>query len=486
MLLILLEYHGEVGIEPWEYMLGVLYIMAMYLYFGRKKKMNIKLHHEYKYFIAGFVAKMIGAAFFALIYFYYYKNGDTISYFYSGVAMNKMLLIDPIEYFREVFLGDNSARALSQYSAQSILPWTYVFTDGRTFQAVRASALLSTLTFNSYLLSSLIMATFSFAGIWACYRTFVSYFPQLAGQLAIGFLFMPSAIFWGSGIMKDTFTFSAACGWVYAVDEVFFKRRNVVSRTVLIVFCAAVMIKIKPYIFMVLLPATLLWLLYMRVVRLRNILVRFVLIPMLALVLVSLSIFILSRMGDMFDKFALDDALSNIQNIQGDLSSNDAYGNNKFNIGEFDGTWTGVLGKFPIATNAALFRPYLWETRKAVTALSGLENLFMLVLTIYVLAKAGVRFFFRAIASNPLLMMSMTFSLLFAFVVGITTPNFGALVRFKIPMLPFYVSSLFIILYLYREREQARRKGVHFDLAKYRMPQAAMAAGQQGHKAGNG
>lgn len=486
MLLILLEYHGEVGIEPWEYMLGVLYVMAMYLYFGRKKKMNIKLHPEYKYFISGFLAKILGAVFFALIYFYYYKNGDTISYFYSGVAMNKMLLIDPVEYFRQVFLGDNSARALNQYSAQSILPWSYVFTDGRTFQAVRVSALLSTLTFNSYLLSSLIMATFSFAGIWACYRTFVSYFPQLAGQLAIGFLFMPSAIFWGSGIMKDTFTFSAACGWVYAVDEVFFKRRNVVSRTVLIVFCAAVMIKIKPYIFMVLLPATLLWLLYMRVVRLRNVLVRFVLIPLLALVLVSLSIFILSRMGDMFDKFALDDALGNIQNIQSDLSSNDAYGSNKFDIGEFDGTWTGVLGKFPIATNAALFRPYLWETRNAVTALSGLENLFVLVLTIYVLAKAGLRFFFRAIASNPLLMMSMTFALLFAFVVGITTPNFGALVRFKIPMVPFYISSLFIVLYMHKEREQARRKGVHFDLTKYRVPPAAMAVGQQGHKAGNG
>jgi hypothetical protein len=38
------------------------------------------------------------------------------------------------------------------------------------------------------------------------------------------------------------------------------------------------------------------------------------------------------------------------------------------------------------------------------------------------------------------------FSITFAFSVGLTTSNFGALVRYKIPSIPFFLSSL-IILY---------------------------------------
>ncbi|HMJ48531.1 MAG TPA: hypothetical protein VK498_14455, partial [Ferruginibacter sp.] len=39
------------------------------------------------------------------------------------------------------------------------------------------------------------------------------------------------------------------------------------------------------------------------------------------------------------------------------------------------------------------------------------------------------------------------FSVIFALFVGATTLNFGTLVRYKIPGIPFYVISLFLILY---------------------------------------
>ena len=38
------------------------------------------------------------------------------------------------------------------------------------------------------------------------------------------------------------------------------------------------------------------------------------------------------------------------------------------------------------------------------------------------------------------------FSLLFALFVGATTPNFGTLCRYKIPCMPFYIISLFLIM----------------------------------------
>ena len=42
--------------------------------------------------------------------------------------------------------------------------------------------------------------------------------------------------------------------------------------------------------------------------------------------------------------------------------------------------------------------------------------------------------------------MCFIFSITFAFAVGITTPNFGTLVRYKIQCMPFYIAMLFMLL----------------------------------------
>ncbi len=463
------EYFGFIELQYWEYAMGFVFAIIMFIYYSRIKRLNIKLSPEYKYFLVGYWLKLCGGTFFAIIYFYYYSGGDTTSYFYSGVAMKQLLFHDPLEYLRQLVTGDNSLEAINAYAPLNARPYWYVFSDPRTNPIVRLSSVLALVTFNSYLISTLILAALSYLSVWLAYRTFVSYFPQIKGQLAVAFLFMPSALFWGSGIMKDTLTFAATCVWIHAVDEVFFKRRNQVSRSVLMAISAYVMILIKPYIFMVLIPATMLWLLHRRIVGVRNALVRFVLLPFMTVALVGLSAFVLTRLGDLFGKFALDEALDSLTNIQSDMTTNQSYSDNRFDIGEVDGSWGSVLMKFPQAVNATLFRPYLWESKNAVIALSGLENLFVLLLTLYVLLRAGPVFVLRCIGSNPLLLMSMTFGLLFAFVVGVSTPNFGALVRFKIPMMPFYIGGLFIILFLDGERRKARQGGVPFNLANYRL-----------------
>jgi hypothetical protein len=48
------------------------------------------------------------------------------------------------------------------------------------------------------------------------------------------------------------------------------------------------------------------------------------------------------------------------------------------------------------------------------------------------------------------------FSLFFAFSVGLSTPNFGALARLKIPCLPFFVASLFALRHLYEVKTKKK------------------------------
>jgi hypothetical protein len=487
--LVHIYYHGEVTIAPWEWTLSVLYVVMLYIMFARTKNLMLARAPEYRYYLWGLMAKLFGGVVFSLIYFYYYQGGDTTAYFYSAVAMRNMAFEDPVEYLRQLF-GDNSLRAWSAYTGDTAKPYQYVFFDNRTFAVLQFTSLLAILTFKSYLITTLLIASFSFYGVWACFRTFVSYYPQLMDKLAIGFLFMPSTVFWGSAILKDTFSFSAVCFWVHAVDEVFYKRRDVVKNSIIMVLSGMVMIVVKPYIFMVLLPATIMWLFYFRVVRLRSTLVKFVLIPMAAASMLGLSLLILTRLGDQLDKFALDGALQTIQVTQQDLVNEQAYGANRFDVGQIDGTWSSVLSKFPVATNAALFRPYIWESKNAVMMLSGLENLWVLMIAILAVVRAGPFFAVRTMVGIPILLMSMTFALLFSFIVGVTTPNFGALVRFKIPMVPFFISSLYIIVYMARLKRIVESKGLKFHLEGLRMGTAFMAgegaAKQDAGRAGGG
>lgn len=461
-------YHGEQYIDYWEYLVALLYIAVIYAFFARQKSLRLSQGPEYKYYLSALLAKIGASMFFSIIYFYHYGGGDSGAYFFSALSMRNLALVEPLEYFRQM-LGDNSMQAWSKYDLNTAKPYQFMFFDKRTFAVLRVASVVTFFTLRSFLLTNVLMATLSFFGIWACYRTFVGYFPQLAGQLATAFLFMPSSIFWGSPVLKDTITFSAVCWWVHAVDEVFFKKRNLLSRSVIMALSGMAMMMVKPYIFMVLISATLLWLFYFRLVRIRNLLFKFVLFPITIVLFIGVTFFVLNKLGSAAGHFALDGALKSIEATQKDLIRVDSYGANSFDVGDFDGTWFGLVMKFPVAVNAALFRPYLWECNNFTMLLSGLENLWVLFFAVFAVLRAGPRFILKCMAGVPIITMSLTFALLFSFAVGVSTPNFGALVRFKIPMVPFFIGSLYIIVYLARIRQALHKEKLRFSLGDYMM-----------------
>jgi hypothetical protein len=173
--------------------------------------------------------------------------------------------------------------------------------------------------------------------------------------------------------------------------------------------------------------------------------------PLLFVVLGGGGVFIMSQLGTKLDKYSsVDKALETAVVTQKDLKRAEYLGAS-FDIGEFEPTLAGISSKIPVAIMAGLFRPYIWEARNPVMLLSGLENLIFLGLTFRLLFSLGPFGFFKRVGSSPLLIFSLIFSLFFAFSVGLTTSNFGSLVRYKIPCEPFYLGMLFTLMYLKKE-----------------------------------
>ena len=77
-----------------------------------------------------------------------------------------------------------------------------------------------------------------------------------------------------------------------------------------------------------------------------------------------------------------------------------------------------------------------------ITLFKSIKNAVINLLSILVLFT-GLGRFLKFVGSDPFFLFGLLFTLLLGFGIGLSTANFGALVRYKIPFMPFY---LFIIL----------------------------------------
>ena len=201
-------------------------------------------------------------------------------------------------------------------------------------------------------------------------------------------------------------------------------------------------ITVKAYIMFALLPGLLIFANFEKIKTIQSTFVKVAIIPIAIAVIFLIANTIFFDLNDLFGKYSADKLLEEAAVQNADLQRS-VYGSNSFSIGEFEPTLSGVLQKFLPAVNAAIFRPYIWETGSPTMLISGIENLILSCLTIFILLKSPLKLI-KTIRTDPFLIFCLLFTLILGFGVGLSTSNFGALVRYKIPFLPFYV---FLILF---------------------------------------
>ena len=121
-------------------------------------------------------------------------------------------------------------------------------------------------------------------------------------------------------------------------------------------------------------------------------------------------------------------------------------GGSGYSLGKLEPTLKSVLGTVPAAVNVTFFRPYFWDVKGPAYYPIVLESLFTMLFTIYVFLKVGLLNALRRIFENPTVFFCFSYAIIFGFFVGFISQNFGALVRYKLPCMPFYYSGLIILL----------------------------------------
>jgi hypothetical protein len=419
--------------------LGVGYAIA-YQFRNRRYRRG---HPWRKYFIPALTVKILGAIFIGLIYAYYYKGGDTFNYFNHAQIINSAFNESLEKWFNLVF-HIPSAYDPNYNSYISQMEW---YSDSAAYTVSSITAILSVFTLNTYLPTCILFAFFSFTGIWALFRTFASSYPRLTAPIAIATLFIPSVFVWGSAIFKDTVCIFGL-GWLtYGIFRVMIKRDYNFSTIAISTLSFILVATIKLYIILGFIPALLMWILFNYSQKITNasvkLLVKF---SFTAIIIVGL-LFFIQKFSAELGKYSLDKLAQTSKTTSGYIYWVSGDEGSAYSLGNFEPTITSMLAKFPLAVNVTFFRPYPWEIKKIIVALSGIEALLFLFLTLKILFALGILRIWGTIIKDPAIQFCLIFSILFAFAVGISSYNFGTLSRYKIPCMPFYALALLMIYY---------------------------------------
>lgn len=429
----------------WDFIWVPIYLFIIHYLSNRIPRNKMAENPIYKYYRPGFLLKIYGGLAFALIYVFYYGGGDTTAYWLDAGRLAKLITSEPKCYI-EILFGNTSLHNFYCFDLRTNTPIHYL-RDPQAYAVTRFTSLFHFLSVDSFFGCTILIAWVSFGGVWRMYEVFCEEYPKLSRELAISILFFPSVVFWGSGIMKDTYTFTAACWMTSSVYGLLLKRRNVFWNTVYVIFSAYVMVSMKPYVFVALLPGMLLWVVFNRIQKIHNQIVRLMAAPVIMMVgFIGAAAIFSQASTNLGDYGSVDAIMDRAVATQEDLKR-EAYAGNTFDIGTIDPSVGGMLSKAPVAIFAGLFRPTLLDVRNPLMLISAIENTVLMVFLLYMLFKIGPFEFGRYVFTKPLILFSFVFAMFFSFAVGLTTSNFGALVRYKIPALPFFMASLYMIRY---------------------------------------
>lgn len=428
-----------------DYFLLPFYLVVIYLIAIIFRERRYPVGHPWrKYFLPGLTVKICGAIFIGLIYQYYYGGGDTSNYFEHAQVVNGSFDESIGKWFNLVFALPKWYDSEYTDYISRLLPW---YESPAEYTVVVITALLGILTFTTYLPIAVIFGVISFTGMWALFRTFALKYPAYLKYIAICTLYIPSTIMWGSGIFKDTICMFGL-GWMtYGAFRILIHRdfspRNIIL-TIISFYLVAV---IKVYILLAFLPALALWILFTYSHSIQNGSLRFFVKTFIILISVGGFLYFSDKFSQSLGRYSLQNVAKTsyvtrtyINQVSGDAGSG-------YTLGEFDPSFTGMLKKFPFAVNVSLFRPYIWETKKPIQLLNAIEALIFLWVTIKVLISVGLVRTWKTIKADPTIQFCLIFTIVFAFAVGISSYNFGALSRYRIPCLPFYGLALVLIYY---------------------------------------
>lgn len=435
-----------------------VYVLVFFVGWSIRHK-HRELDYYRTHFMRGLLIKTTGGLCYALVYTYYYVyGGDTIVYWNLGSDISRLLFEEPQAWW-DAFTGNFESTSSTSLDVLYGYRFARHAPEMRMAQVVSVIAPLGLMNFFA---ASALLSAICYVGVWQLFLTFRRYYPQATHHIAFVTLYFPTVVFWGSGLIKDCVVFSSVGVIVYGIDTIMRRQVNI-RQLVLLGLALYLIYSMKIYVLFCLAPGLLAWRTFRLRERIKNRIARQLSVPVFIGVSFVGGLFLVDYLGQINPKYSLDNffesaqVMQNWHYVEGQNTADNFGRGSSYSLGTYTTDARGLLKVVPAAINVTLFRPYPWEAFAFMQLLAALESLLILAFTLYVIGKSRILGFIKTINNDPTLVMMLSFSLIFAFAVGFSAYNFGALARYKVPCIPFYLTTL-IAVWQHSKYHQVRRR----------------------------
>ena len=378
---------------------------------------------ERMWLVALFLAKIAGGFALFVIYRYYYPStdGDIFHYFDDGLIIHNVLFQNPADYLKIMTgIGASSPDLMPYYDTCNF--WLKRFDYGLPNDnhiVIRANALMCLLSMGNFHIHNMLFAFLGFIGLWAIYKSFARQLAQKRVLLLIAVFCLPSVWLWTSGALKESILIFAFGLFVYNFRNLLEKPSA--GSVIGVAVCTFLLMQSKFYVLMAALPglAAMAWIRW----RPKKAFAKFLIAHLAIFAAAWLSKFI--TQVDLFDVicYKQHDFIMMVQSTQA---------GSFISLPPLDNGLRSIVVNAPHALATSLLRPTIFEHGSAAMLMAGIENVLILCML-----AAGLFYLKPKNLAIHDVWYCLSFIVILFVLIGLTTPVLGALVRYKVPALPF-------------------------------------------------
>ena len=387
-------------------------------------------------FVAIFFVKLIAAMALTWIYTCYYTDrstADIYKYFDDGKMIFSAFKHHPYDYFRMITGINSDAPELKHYYLDCnhwFKKFDYMmYNDNRTI--IRFNAFVMLFSFGNFFVHNVLMSFLSLVGLTAVFKVFVTRYPEKRIELLLVIFLLPSTLLWTSAALKEGLVVFALGLFFYALWQILYDKFKI-KYMVICITMFYILILAKYYVIACAAPGFLFLVLKKYFPNKRS------WILLLSIALFCLAIIIAGHLaGGVFDVI---NTLTYKQNdfVNYSLSLSDV--GSLMDTYKLKPTMFDFIVNSPKALFNSLFKPLPWDVHNPMAILPAMENVLLLILIIVcvVYRKNNPQ-------ANTLVLFSLCFVICLNVLNGLIVPVYGALVRYKVPALPFLFGLLVCI-----------------------------------------
>ena len=453
-----------------------------------------------KFVLGVFLLKVIFGTILFYLYTYHYtdrSSADIYKYFDDSKVIYDALSDKPSDFFRMISGINDDAKELGHYY-DKMNNWyrssrEKVYNDSRIM--IRFNAVVRLFSFGHYHVHTVFMSFLSLIGLIAIYKAMENYFKNKEKWLMMCVFLVPSVLFWSSGPLKEGLLIFVFGLLIYTSFKLI-RTKKIGRYGIVFLLCIWMMLYLKLYVLLSLIPGLVAFILVSKF-RFKPLAVYGAVI-----ILSFISIVLLRPVYDFFEvtsqkqtdfirlvqggvyAYNDDQKIIHVHNedragihyvdethiqllpeaqyyeldrsVKGKetflLSTeldpsvfmiylDKAPSKSRIELNQLNSNPLSFISAAPLALYNVLFRPLIIESKSALRVFSAIETLVFLLFSILALI------FFKKPKRDQLnlILFLSSFVILLSLIIGWTTPIMGAIVRYKVPMLCFYL-MLFLVL----------------------------------------